>query len=220
MDYSSFLAKFLGMRVSSDTLDMIVFGLKAMPILALIGAIVMYVLFLNRRNETKFRGFVKWLYNFFNFRILFLEAVLKVTYIASVILIIFFSFFAIVSGEFQGGLITLIVGIIVSRILFETMLLSIMLLKNTSDIRNKLIDPEGYDSGKALNAFDSFENTTSKMVGNISNNSNYNMNNGQMNNGQMNNGQMNNDEGVFCHICGTKASSGAEFCPNCGTKIK
>ena len=50
-------------------------------ILAIVGGILVYFLFLNKKNEGKFTGFVAWLYDFLSFKKMFLETLLKITYL-------------------------------------------------------------------------------------------------------------------------------------------
>ena len=48
---------------------------------ALIGGIVVYLVFLNKSNEGKYKGFVGWLYDFLSFKSMFAEVLLKVVYL-------------------------------------------------------------------------------------------------------------------------------------------
>ena len=50
-------------------------------IVGIIGAIVLYTVFLKKSNEGKFTGFAGWLYEYLNFQKLSIEAVLKIVYI-------------------------------------------------------------------------------------------------------------------------------------------
>ena len=50
-------------------------------VLAIVGGFLIYFLFLNKKNEGKFNGFLEWLYQFLSFDKMFLETLLKVTYL-------------------------------------------------------------------------------------------------------------------------------------------
>ena len=50
-------------------------------VLAIVGGILVYFLFLSKKNEGKFTGFLGWLYDFLSFKKMFLEALLKITYL-------------------------------------------------------------------------------------------------------------------------------------------
>ena len=64
-------------------------------ILAVVGGILVYFLFLNKKNEGKFTGFVGWLYDFLSFKKMFLESLLKITYLVFAIYITLSSFLCI-----------------------------------------------------------------------------------------------------------------------------
>lgn len=105
-------------------------------ILAIVGGFVVYFLFMSSKNEKKFTGFTKWLYDFLNFKNLTLELILKVCY---VILAIYttlsaFNYIATSALEFFG---ILIIGNLLLRVAFEAALLVIMIYKNTKEINEK-----------------------------------------------------------------------------------
>ena len=112
-----------------------VWGIIA-AILAIIGGILVYVLFLNKKNEKKFTGFVKWLYDFLSFKTLTLEMLLKVFYLITAI------YLTLVSFAFIGTSALLFFGILIlgnlfARIIYEGSLLVILIYKNTKEINEK-----------------------------------------------------------------------------------
>ena len=60
-------------------------------ILAIIGGILLYFLFVKSKTEPK-NKFAKWLKDFLNFKIMWIESILKVVYYISTIFIMLFSF--------------------------------------------------------------------------------------------------------------------------------
>lgn len=106
-------------------------------VLAVVGGIVAYVMFLAPKNEKKFTGFVKWLYDFLSFKFLTIEVILKVCYIILAIYTTLsaFGFIGTSAILFFG---TLIVGNLVLRLTFEGALLLIMMYKNTKEIRDSI----------------------------------------------------------------------------------
>ncbi len=106
-------------------------------VLAVVGGILIYFLFLNKKNEGKFQGFVAWLYDFLSFKKMFLETLLKVTYLV-VALFITLSSFALIGSSFLGFLSTLIVGNVIARVSYEFALILLVICRNTSDIRKSL----------------------------------------------------------------------------------
>ena len=112
-----------------------VWGIIA-AILAVVGGILVYVLFLNKKNEKKFTGFVKWLYNFLSFKTLTIEMLLKVFYLITAIFITLISF-AFIGSSALAFFGTLILGNLIARIAYEGALLVILIYKNTKEINEK-----------------------------------------------------------------------------------
>ena len=106
-------------------------------ILAIIGGILIYFLFLSKKNEGKFNGFVGWLYDFLSFKKMFMEALLKITYLI-VALYITLSSFALIGTSFIGFLAMLIIGNVVARLVYEFSLLLLVICRNTTEINKKL----------------------------------------------------------------------------------
>jgi len=75
-------------------------------ILGVIGGILTYFLFLTKKNDGKFKGFVKWLYEFLSFKKMCIEVILKIIYLILTIYITLSSFAFISSpAAFFGMLI-------------------------------------------------------------------------------------------------------------------
>ena len=90
-------------------------------VLAIVGAFAVYFAFLPKKNENKFTGFVKWLYNFY-------------LILAIYVTLSSFGFIGTSALAFFG---MLIVGNLVLRISFEASLMLIMIYKNTKEINEK-----------------------------------------------------------------------------------
>lgn len=102
-------------------------------ILAVVGGILIYFLFLNKKNEGKFTGFLGWLYDFLSFKKMFLEALLKITYLIVAIYITLFSF-VLIGDSFLGFLLTLVLGNVIARVVYEFSLVLLVICRNTTDI--------------------------------------------------------------------------------------
>ncbi len=102
-------------------------------ILAIVGGILVYFLFLNKKNEGKFTGFVAWLYDFLSFKKMFLETLLKITYLILAIYVTLSSF-ALIGSNFLLFLGTLLVGNLVVRIIYEFSLILLVICRNTTEI--------------------------------------------------------------------------------------
>ena len=59
---------------------------------AIVGSILVFVLFLRKENETKYTGFVKWLYDYLQFNKLTIDIILRFTYLFLAIFITVMSF--------------------------------------------------------------------------------------------------------------------------------
>ena len=121
---------------SSDAVNSSVWLIVSI-ILAVVGGILIYFLFLSKKNEGKFKGFVGWLYDFLSFKKMFMEALLKITYLI-VALYITLSSFALIGVNFWAFLGTLIIGNVVARLIYEFSLLLLVICRNTTEINKKL----------------------------------------------------------------------------------
>lgn len=102
-------------------------------ILAIAGGILVYILFLSKKNEGKFTGFLGWLYDFLSFKKMFLEVLLKVTYLV-VAIYITLSSFALIGTSFLGFLLQLVLGNVIARVVYEFSLILLVICRNTTEI--------------------------------------------------------------------------------------
>lgn len=106
-------------------------------ILAIIGGIVLYFTFLSKKNEGKFTGFLGWLYDFLTFKKMMIENVLKILYII-VALFVTLSSFGLISISFLAFLLTLVIGNVLTRVIYELLLVKLVICKNTTEINKKI----------------------------------------------------------------------------------
>lgn len=106
-------------------------------ILAIIGGIVLYFTFLSKKNEGKFTGFLGRLYDFLTFKKMMIENVLKILYII-VALFVTLSSFGLMSISFLAFLLTLVIGNVLTRVIYELLLVKLVICKNTTEINKKL----------------------------------------------------------------------------------
>jgi len=106
-------------------------------VIAVAGTVCVFVLFLNKKNQGKFKGFAGWLYDFLDFKKLVIEYVLKATYICLAIFTTLYSF-ALIGSSFITFLLTLIVGNLLLRIIYECSILFITICSNVSEINKKM----------------------------------------------------------------------------------
>lgn len=104
-------------------------------VLAIIGGILLYYLFVKAKENPKGK-FLKWLKDFLSFKIMWVEPILKMIYYIGTIFIMLYSFSFLQLGG-NGvimWLITLILGPIFIRLVYELSMMFIMIWRNTRDI--------------------------------------------------------------------------------------
>ena len=105
-------------------------------VLAIIGAVLAYFLFV--KPEKKYpQKFVNWLRSFLNFNEMLIEPILKVTYIFLAIFITLTSF-NYISYSFLTFLLTLVLGNLVIRVIYEGFMMMVGIWKNTKEINKKM----------------------------------------------------------------------------------
>lgn len=105
-------------------------------VLSLVGGITLYFTFLSKSNEGKFKGFLGWLQDFLSFKKMFLEHLLRITYVILALYVTLGSF-AVISN-FLLFLCYLIVGNIAVRLIYEFSLILLVVCRNTTEINEKL----------------------------------------------------------------------------------
>ncbi len=106
-------------------------------LVALCGGIVLYFTFLNPRNAENYTGSTKKIYDFLSFKTMSLEAILKICYLVLAIFITISSF-SLISTSFVAFLLTLVLGNVMVRIVFEGALLILMIYRKLCDINSKM----------------------------------------------------------------------------------
>ena len=106
-------------------------------ILAVIGGIALYVMYLNPNNEKKITGDLLKVHKFFNFKITIIQPILKVLYLITT-LAVTLGAFAYIGSNFFKFIFVLVVGNIGLRLTFEVLLLLMTLTNNVNEINKKL----------------------------------------------------------------------------------
>lgn len=120
-----------GYGSASAGADAGIWGIIAL-VLAIIGGILVYFLFVKAKTEPK-NKFLKWLKDFLAFKTMWIEAILKVLYYILTIYCVLVSF-ALISVSFISFLAVLVLGPILIRVLYEFTMMVIMIWRNTTDI--------------------------------------------------------------------------------------
>ena len=120
--------------------------------IATVAAIVLlYVKVLPKKYDGKLDNkYLQWLHNYFNFKRLYIEDILKFLFVVGTVMCVCFGFFMMFSvtetyfgdqSNLTTGLILLIVGPITMRFIFELQMMGVMLVRNVMDINKKLDKP-------------------------------------------------------------------------------
>ena len=113
-------------------------------IAALVGTILLYVFIMPRRMNGNFANpFLQFLHDLFHFKQLFIETIMKFIYTLLTMYCIgsgFFMLFVMAGNESLAltGLLTMILGPIFIRIIYEFLMMSILLVQNVLEINKKL----------------------------------------------------------------------------------
>ena len=115
-----------------------IWGIIAM-ILAIVGGILVYFLFVKSKTEPKGKFFI-WLKKFLAFKIMWLEPILKVVYYIATIFVILFSFSFLSMGGYGilPFFLCLVLGPVGIRIAYEITMMFIMIWRNTEDISENI----------------------------------------------------------------------------------
>lgn len=105
-------------------------------ILSIVGGILAYFLFVKKDVKIS-NKYLIWLKSFLDFKEMLIETILKITYIIFAVFITLTAF-RLISVSFMGFLATIILGNILLRLGYESILMFIMIWKNTSEINKKL----------------------------------------------------------------------------------
>lgn len=101
-------------------------------VLAIIGGILIHFLFIKGKFQTK-NKFLLWLKDFLEFKTMWIETIAKIFYYIITTYIILASF-ALISSSFLNFILTLVLGPIVVRVIYESIIMLIMIWRNTADI--------------------------------------------------------------------------------------
>ena len=141
--------------------------LAAAAILAVIAGIVLFLTFLNKKHEGKYRGFWGKLYNFLNFNRFYAESIVRFLYVITVCVLVLVGVAQMILGLLNGfsavfwlGAGLLLLGNLAARVCCELVMMFIILCRKTVSIDRRLSkmesaftfaaeEPDGTVSGSA-----------------------------------------------------------------------
>lgn len=113
-------------------------------LLALAGTICLFIMVLPEKARAKLPPFMKYIHDFFNFKVLWLEKILKFLYTFTTLLSIVCGLLMFIVGPFYdsdmmvSGLLVMLLGPVAIRIVYESIMLFIILVRNSNQINRKL----------------------------------------------------------------------------------
>ena len=172
-------------------------------ILAVVATILAFVFIVPEKNRKKLNAFGKFLHDTVNFKYLIVEKILQALYIFLTAYIVLSGFLMLfrVEDTWSGskwyggeGLLTMILGPIFVRLVYEFIMMFILLVKNVIQINNKLKGDEGTAAKVPVFEAPVFEAPVQEAPA--------------------------APAAAFCTTCGARVDADAAFCTVCGAKLK
>lgn len=119
--------------------------MSVLPVLVIIGiiaglviGILACVMVLPVKKRDGLSPFFKKVHDFIQFKYLWIESIIKVLYIITTCIITLVGVLLLFGPMFIVGLLLIIIGVVINRLIYEGILISILLLRNTQQINNKI----------------------------------------------------------------------------------
>lgn len=198
-------------------------------VLSLAATILLFILVIPEKKRAKLPKFFQIVHDICNFKGLLIEKLLKVFYVFSTVYVMFDGVLTWFSGgnfgrNFLVGLLMIVLGPIIIRLVYEALMLGIILVKNVIQINNKLSgkaeDPFSNQNG-AFNNFNSNNQQNVNQVNDTYQQSQVNYDNQNYYNQQQSEQPVQQEyvaptSSKFCTFCGAQIDANATTCPNCG----
>lgn len=214
-------------------------------ILAISAVVALYAFILPEKKRAELKGFFRVLHDILNVRQLILEKILKFLYVLNTMLCVFIGFFLLFAeievdlgwlgksstSTFVFGLVLIILGPIVVRLIHEATIMMILLVKNTMEINQKLkgtakdpFEVELPKTGKSAAAAASYSAPDYKEQSvtdqSYAEPQNYQSEQMYQNTVYQTPEMTHQSAGQrFCPTCGSLLKDGDMFCKNCGTRL-
>ena len=148
------------MNIYSEAIEQLGIFTIVGGILAVVATVLAYVFIVPEKRREKLNAFGKFLHDTCNFKYLIVEKILQTLYIfftADMIILGFFMLFAAPKDYFGNrhwlgvyGILTMILGPIMIRLVYELLMMAVLLLKNVISINNKLRSQNGNEEKNGI----------------------------------------------------------------------
>ena len=121
-------------------------------ILAVVATVLAYIFIIPENKRAGLNKLLQWVHDVCNFKLLYIEHILKALYIletAFCLIAGFLMLFSVIDAYFFTvyigwvGLLVMIVGPIITRLIYEALMLAVLHLKATREINDKLVIQPG-----------------------------------------------------------------------------
>lgn len=184
--------------------------LLILTVLTIIGAILLYVFILPDSKYNSLHPALRFVHDFLKVKKLWLESILRFFFVCDCVLCVLFGI-CVVIKSFWGGLLVIILGPIILRLIFEFFMMFVLAVRNIIEINNKISGTEGKSAPKS----ELFEQppfasavaqTVAERVLPVQRKSTPAQNASTM--------------GLpICPQCGSKIDRGSTFCTTCGNRL-
>ena len=113
-------------------------GMLVVLLLALVGAIVLFILYVGPNKAEKFTGFQRKLCSHFNFDHFLVSGILKFLYLFAVLYFIASGIATLITTDIVMGILTIVLGPVIARIAFELIMVLLSIREQTAAIADLL----------------------------------------------------------------------------------
>ena len=106
--------------------------------LALVAAVLICVFILPQKRRARLTGFLAKVHEFVNFNVLIVEKLLKILYILSTCVTVFFGIFVLFSMNALSGLLIIVAGGVMVRVGYEMMMLLVIGVNSLIQLNRKI----------------------------------------------------------------------------------
>lgn len=218
-------------------------GMGSVLIIGLIGGIILGIILAvvfmpsKKRNDYRNKPGLLFLHDFLNFKSMIIGIILKVTYIIFTFVLTLLGLYAMFTTGFGTGILILIFGNVLLRILYEQMMILFSIHENMNKITNQITgNKHNQDSSASTEQF--FDNMSDKIKQQqekmrerreeeaARRQEQQYFGNDNLQNPPANNGTQDSPvneppqvKTVFCTKCGQPIKEGYKFCVKCGNPI-
>lgn len=107
-------------------------------VVAVIATVCSYIFIIPEEKRENLPGFLQFVHDLFNFRAMLIESIARVLYIFCTFGSIAAGFLLLFGSTFWVGLIVMIIGPLVLRMVYELIMLFVLMVQNTISLNRKI----------------------------------------------------------------------------------